>query len=325
MATLHSYSKKLTANIPTPMSGLALGLASLGWCISNLFPALFVLKPLSALLAGFILLLLVLKFAHQPALFRADLADPIVGSVLPTTAMTIMVISHSIAAYSHLIATVVWLLAIALHLGLLTSFVYFRSRNFELNQLVPSWFIPPVGFVVADVTFNGMAALQPLAMGLWYLGVIFYLLLLPFMIYRLCRGSTIPQQIQPTIAVMAAPASLCLAGYLSVHPMPAAGVVFALLSIAIIMTLAIYLAFIQLLRLPFSPAFAAYTFPLVIGVTAISKVVTWLGSEHLSQGWLSLLQYLVWFELVVAIAVISHVCIHYVRFLLKISTANSES
>ncbi|WP_223229821.1 hypothetical protein [Pseudoalteromonas piscicida] len=145
MATLLSYGKKLTAYIPTPMSGLALGLASLGWCISNLFPAFFVLKPLSALLAGFILLLLVLKFVHQPAQLRADLAHPVVGSVLPTSAMTIMVISHSVSTYSHLIATVVWLFAIALHLGLLASFVYFRSRNFELNQLVPSWFIPLLG------------------------------------------------------------------------------------------------------------------------------------------------------------------------------------
>ena len=52
-----------------------------------------------------------------------------------------------------------------------------------------------------------------------------------------------------------------------------------LLGIAVLMTGIIYLAFIKLLRLPFSPGYAAFTFPLVIGATALFKVGQLLSSS----------------------------------------------
>ncbi|WP_242441748.1 TDT family transporter [Pseudoalteromonas piscicida] len=319
-----TYLTRFATTVPTPMSGLALGLASMGWCLSILFPSLTYTKPLGALIAAVILLLLILKFIQQPTLLKADLSHPVVGSVLPTSAMTLMVIAHNVADYSCNLATIIWLLAIGLHFLLLTSFIYFRSRDFSLDHIVPSWFIPPVGFVVADVTFKGIPALQPLAIGLWYLGVSCYLLLLPIMIYRLCFGAPLSTQTQPTIAVMAAPASLCLAGYLSITSLPNSVLVLGLLTIAVMMTIFVYLAFIQLLRLPFSPAFSAYTFPLVIGVTALNKVKNWSGFSEFSSGWHTLLHGLFWIELGIASFIVTLVCIHYVKFFIKINAVDSE-
>jgi tellurite resistance protein TehA-like permease len=92
------------------------------------------------------------------------------------------------------------------------------------------------------------------------------------MIYRLVFCESVPDAAKPTIAIMAAPASLSLAGYLTVTQDPSPVLVALLFGIAILMTVVIYAAFFHLLRLPFGPAYAAFIFPMVIGATALFKM-----------------------------------------------------
>ena len=51
-----------------------------------------------------------------------------------------------------------------------------------------------------------------------------------------------------------------------------------LLGIALLMTMVIYCAFFRLMRLPFSPGYAAFTFPMAIGATALYKMANLVGS-----------------------------------------------
>ena len=118
--------------------------------------------------------------------------------------------------------------------------------------MVPSWFIPPVGIIVAAVTSRGMQ-FDDLAHGLFLLGFSCYLTELPLMVYRLIFRECIPDAALPTFAVMAAPASLSLAGYLTVTDKPELWLVLSLVCLGLAMTALVYLAFWRLLRLPFSP------------------------------------------------------------------------
>lgn len=74
--------------------------------------------------------------------------------------------------------------------------------------------------------------------------------MLPMMIYRFIFTHEIPDAAKPTLAIMAAPASLSLAGYLTVVSEPSPVIVALLFGIAVLMTAIIYLAFTRLLRLP---------------------------------------------------------------------------
>ncbi|MGL4748727.1 MAG: C4-dicarboxylate ABC transporter, partial [Shewanella sp.] len=135
--------------------------------------------------------------------------------------------------------------------------------------------------------------------------------MLPLMLYRLIFCQAIPDAAKPTIAILAAPASLSLAGYLTVCEQPSIALVAVLASIAILMTSVIYLAFFNLLKLPFSPGYAAFTFPMVIGATALFKTAHWL--EQFSQmaeltEWVRLLAD---FELGVATIVVAYVALRY--------------
>jgi exfoliative toxin A/B len=307
---LRSIPNKL-ANVPTPMGGLALGIASVLWCWENFMPLNGAAQLAGALIGGVLLLVLCAKFILHPALLRQDLAHPIVGSVAPTFAMGIMVVSVTVCRFSLTAGAVLWCLAVVLHLVFLLVFSVHRSRRMALHHLIPSWFVPPVGIIVAAVSVPPIAVLHSVALGLQYFGMLCYAVMLPLMLYRFIFTQGVVDAAKPTIAIMAAPASLSLAGYLTVSEHPSPLIVAVLLGIALLMTLLIYLAFFQLLRLPFSPGYAAFTFPMAIGATALFKATKQFANWGVSAKYVAQMQLLANIELLLASVIIAYVAMRY--------------
>ncbi|WP_018693637.1 TDT family transporter [Algicola sagamiensis] len=309
-------TKATVLRVPTPMAGLALGIASLGWCWENAAALQGYGQWLTASIASVLLIILAMKFLFHHHMLRQDLAHPVVGSVVPTFAMGLMVVSHSLRQFLAMAGDMLWLLAVILHIVFLLSFFYHRVRDFSLHQMVPSWFVPPVGIIVADVSFAGNPVLEPIAHGTLIFGIIAYAIMLPIMIYRLMFNEEIPDVAKPTMAIMAAPASLSLAGYLTVTATPSPVIVALLFGIAVLMTACIYVAFFKLLRLPFSPAYAAFTFPMVIGATALFKLANWVKTQGLSDEYVQQIRSLATFELIIATCVVLYVVCQYINHLL---------
>lgn len=271
------------------------------------------------LIVGAMLLSLLLRFVLHFDTLREDLKHPVIGSVAPTFAMAMMVFSHGVSMYWPLGGTVIWLLAITLHVYFLIKFINHRRREFSLHHMVPSWFVPPVGIAVAAVAWSG-------AMGDWthliaWLCMAFalacYAVMMPLMFYRLMFRETIPEGAQPTIAILAAPASLTLAAYLRVTMDPSPLLVIVMLGLAITMTVIVYGAFLHLLRLPFTPGFAAFTFPMAIGATAIYKVEAAFLNWRVPMSLIEQIDLLAEIELSIATVVIAYVAFRYVLFALS--------
>lgn len=89
-----------------------------------------------------------------------------------------------------------------------------------------------------------------------------------------------------------------------------------LFGIAVLMTAIIYLAFFKLLRLPFSPGYAAFTFPMVIGATALFKMANWMELQGLAAHYVQQVRSLAGLELIVATFVVSYVALQYINNLL---------
>ncbi|MEL7291302.1 MAG: TDT family transporter [Pseudomonadota bacterium] len=307
-------AKAKVMGAPTPMVGLALGIASLGWCWENAATLNGYIQWAGAVIASVLLLVLATKFLFHRQLLREDLAHPVVGSVVPTFAMATMVVSNSLGHFVPLAGDTLWLVAVGLHIVFLISFVYHRMQGFELHHMLPSWFVPPVGIIVADVSFSGNPALAVIANVALLFGMLAYAAMLPMMIYRLMFTHEIPDAAKPTIAIMAAPASLSLAGYLTVTAEPSPVIIGLLFGIAVLMTAIIYLAFIKLLRLPFSPGYAAFTFPMVIGATAQFKLAAWMQQTGMEHQYVAQIRGLASFELIVATLVVGYVALRYATF-----------
>ena len=232
--------------IPTPVAGLALGIASMGGCLENLFPLGGNGQNLGALIAAFLLCLVSIRFLFHPDTLNRDLKHPVAGSIVPTFAMATMVVSKALGQFFPSTGEILWFGAVTVHLVVLALFIWHRAKDWQLNHMVPSWFVPPVGIIVADVTCPGKAYTE-LALILLAIGLASYLVMLPLMVYRLVFHSEVPDAAKPTIAIMAAPASLSLTGYLSIVEEPSLLVCAVLLGIALLMTLFVYFAFFRLM------------------------------------------------------------------------------
>ncbi|NRD74327.1 TDT family transporter [Shewanella sp. VB17] len=299
------------SRLPSPMAGLALAIASLGWAWESMLPDIDGCGQLiGAAIAAVMLISLVIKFILHPNILKQELSHPVVGSVIPTFAMGLMIVSNTLGQYFPNQGLLLWLAAIAIHIVFLTMFVYFRAIDFKLEHMVPSWFVPPIGIIVAAVSFPG-DQYQWLANATLNFGMACYLIMLPIMLYRLIFCAPIQDAAKPTIAIMAAPASLSLAGYLTVSAQPSLVIVGLLLSIAVLMTSVIYLAFLHLLRLPFSPGYAAFTFPMVIGATALFKTAHWLSQSYGQSQFTDWVTYAAQGELLISTAVVVYVAYRY--------------
>jgi len=296
---------------PTAMSGLALGIATLGWCWDNTPWSLGYGQLFGAIIASALLMVIATKFTFNLAALKQELMHPVIGSVIPTFAMGLMVISNSVGKVNIPLGDGLWLASLLLHCLFLIIFFYHRAAEFQLHHLLPSWFVPPVGLIVAAVSFSGTIHLEWLAIASLNFGLLAYSILLPLMLYRLIFCESIILDAKPTIAILAAPASLCLAGYLSIIAVPSPIIVAVLAGIACLMTVVVYFAFFHLLRLPFSYGYAAFTFPMVISATAMFKVVTWLETFNLSIEEITPVINLAYIELAIASVMVIYVTICY--------------
>ena len=192
--------------------------------------------------AAVIAVMLVLKFMANPRTLFVELAHPMVGSVIPTLAMATMVISASLGKALPLAASGLWLAAVAAHVGFLVVFAVHRGHDPHLTHMVPSWFVPPIGPVVA-VLIVSSPAFHGIVWGLLWFGILSYAVMLPLMLHRLIFRDMVPIAAKPTIAILAAPPNLCLAGYLTFQTAPDPTLVLILLGLGTVMAVVVYLAF----------------------------------------------------------------------------------
>lgn len=299
------------ANFPTPAGGLALGIASLGWVWQTELPEISGIQALAALVAAAIAVPLVAKFVLNPRMLMTELAHPVVGSVIPTLAMAAMVVSVSLGKLIPGAGVALWLAAVAAHLVFLCVFTLHRARDPHLSHMVPSWFVPPIGIVVAVIAVPN-AEWRDLAHAFLVFGIAAYAVMLPAMLHRLIFRDGVAAPAKPTIAIMAAPPNLCLAGYLSFTADPNLLVTVVLLGLGILMAVVVYIGFWELLRLPFSPGYAAFTFPTVIAANATFKAAAYFEKAGIAPDAVAPLRQWGMVELAIATVVVAYVALRYI-------------
>ncbi|MDX8335993.1 TDT family transporter [Candidatus Cetobacterium colombiensis] len=277
MKNLKNYFKYL----PVALTGLALGVSGISGAVA------VVLDSRALYVGNFISLMLLLPIIVKNILhfdvFKEELKHPTLGSFIPTLDMALMNFSVVLYKLSPTLGKGLWLLCIFLHLIFGVSFIYHRFRSWNIEHMVPSWFVPPIGVVVASVN-SGVMGMPQLAQAIFYIGFAFYIVMLPMMLYRVIFVDKIDDARLPTFAIMAAPPNLCLAGYLVAFETPNPAMVGFLFPLGIFMTALLYISMVKIIRLKFTPVYASFTFPLAIGSTAIIKYSSYIRSIDESRG-----------------------------------------
>lgn len=310
--------------VPLPLCGVALGLAALGNLLAAYSPYL---KILCGVLAFVGILFVTCKYLTMSDAFVTDMKNPVTASVSGTYTMTLMLLAGYIKPILPVFAMILWYVAIVLHFVLI---IYF-TLNFilkikipdDLMKVVASYFIVYVGIVVASVTapaFNNIA----LGKICFWIGFILYIPLFFYVSFRYIKLGNKKIEAKALACIYAAPASLCVAGYISSFEQKN----IAFLTGLYLFSLLIYLLglfvvadlfanFANNKEFKFYPSIAGITFPFVISAIAAKQFNAVLTKMDIQNGIRPILPLIVNIEIIIAIAGVAFAAICFANHVFK--------
>ena len=309
---------KFIKQYPTATAGLALGFSTVLWVWAEqgvsqtLANTLFILAFVVALA---LILPMIIRFCSTPSLLFAELKDPAVGSVAPTLTLTLMILGYFISKVSVILGSCVWIVAVVLHFIFFLTFAYhrFKMRECFQSHILPSWFVPTTGMIVACIT-QPYPLFTMLSHSIFVFGTVCYVLLMPLVLYRLCLGIPLNQGHRPTLALLTTPSNLILAGGIVLYPHMNPLFAVGLFGISCLTSLSVYVMLITLIRDQFTPAFAAFTFPLGVAGEATLRLSHWAPQFMPLAPYAHALYLLGIVQLIIAGLVVLYVGFHFIRF-----------
>lgn len=209
------------------------------------------------------------KAVRHPAEVVAEWRHPVKLAFFPAISISLVLVSILMLAPAPGIARALWLLAVPVQLVLTLAVVsgWISARSFQHGHLSPAWFIPAVGNVIVAIAGVPLGYIEIS----WFfasVGLIFWVVLLTLVMNRLIFHDPLPERLQPSLVILIAPPAV---GYLAWVELVGGVDAFArvLLNGAYFFVLIVALQLPRLLRLPFSLAFWALSFP-VAAVTSAS-------------------------------------------------------
>lgn len=301
--------RNFVKKIPIPLSGVMLGCAALGNLLQSYSEGI---RYAFGIIAFVLLLLLLLKVVLYPQLVKKDLGNLVTLSVSATFPMSLMLLSVYVKPIFGIASMIIWFGAIALHLILIVYFTYQFLQKRKLEEVFASYFIVYVGIAVAGITAPAYNLTVIGVIAFWF-GFISLLLLLIPIGYRYLKFPA-KEPAKPLFCIFAAPVSLCLASYLQSVQNRNTAFIIALLVIASALYLVALNKLPILLRLPFYPSFAAFTFPFVISAIAIKQSVAYLNGLGYEVSFLSII---VVVQTVIAAFLVCYTLLRFGVFLLR--------
>ena len=157
-----------------------------------------------------------------------------------------------------------WLWGIGAVLQLMLTLAIFSSwlhhTHYEIHHANPAWFIPVVGNILVPVAGVRLASPE-LSWFFFSIGLVFWIVLLTIVLYRLFFHEPLPARLTPTLFILLAPPSVGFIAYLQLSDSLDA---FARILYYTALFLALLLASnaVRFLRTPFFISAWAYSFPL---------------------------------------------------------------
>ena len=267
--------KKLLKALPIPAAGVMLGLAALGNLLQSYGEGI---RLFFGALAAILWVLLVLKviFCWKGVCATMN-SDPVVASVSGTFPMATMLLA-----------------------------VYAKNVGLSAALAQGMWY---AGIALHAPAFGAAATI-----GTWcfWFGFVCLLALLVLVGYRYVRFPVKMDPPKPLFCIFAAPASLCLAGYIQSVASKSAAMVIGMLVLSSVLYILVLVKTPGFLKLPFYPSYAAFTFPFVITAIAAKQSMACLTKMGMAVAWL---KPVVLVETVIAAVLVIYALIRYIMAL----------
>lgn len=299
--------KNTIKKVPIPFCGVMLGFAALGNLLQSYGEGI---RYVCGIVAAFILVLVLLKLIMFPQMIKEDMKNPIMASVAGTFPMALMILSTYVKPFIGAAAKYIWFFAIGLHIALIIYFTVKFILKLQMPKVFASYYIVYVGIAVAAVTAPAYEQLNVGAAAFWF-GFVTLIALLVLVTVRYIKYPEPPEAAQPLICIYAAPASLCIAGYVQSVMPKSKSFLLAMLVLATVLYIFALVKAIGYLKLQFYPSYAAFTFPFVISAIASKQTAACLA--NMKQP-LSFLKPVVLAETIIAAVLVIYTFVRFMGF-----------
>ena len=202
------------------------------------------------------------KVVRYPAEVLKELRHPVRVNFFATISIGLVLLASLAAEPAPALARSLWTAGAALHLAFTVYVVsaWIHRTGIEIAHVNPAWFIPVVGNVllpIAGVRFYP----ADVSWFFFSIGIVFWLVLLTIVMYRLFFHAPLPERLTPTLFILVAPPAVSCVSYVSLS-----GGVDAFARIlyytALFLTLLLASNALRFLRARFFLSAWAYSFPL---------------------------------------------------------------
>ena len=137
---------------------------------------------------------------------------------------------------------------------------WLHHTHYEVTHANPAWFIPVVGNAIAPIAGVQLAP-QDLCWFFFSIGIVFWIVVMTIVMYRLFFHAPLPERMTPTLFILVAPPAVAFMSYVALTG-EVDGFARVLYFTALFLTIVLASNFLRFLRLPFFISAWAYSFPL---------------------------------------------------------------
>lgn len=212
------------AHMPVTLFSVVMGLAGLAIAWAKVFGAARWSQSIAlaiALVASAVMLLLVFsygaKLVRYPREVLAELRHPVRINFFPTLSIGLLLLSVVWQQWP-VVALLLWGGGAALQLMLTVVVMssWIHHGHYGIHHLSPAWFIPVVGNIVVPLSGVHLGYYE-LSWFFFSIGLLFWLVLLTIIMYRLFFHEPLPERMIPTLFILLAPPSVGFLAYTSLN------------------------------------------------------------------------------------------------------------
>lgn len=260
-------------NLPVPILPAILGTASLSNVYFNL--GYTWIRHASMWAATIVLIMYIIKIIFYFDTCKKEYSNTVPASLYAAFSMILMILGSYYFDYNPFMGKVMWFSGICIHSIHILIFTYKNViKGINKDTFVPSWFVTYNGIMVS--TSIGVPMNEPIiGKVIVCYGIAVFILIIPFMIYRLITAP-IKDMFYHTQAILVAPSSLCVIGYLNYFKEPNLIMVYLLYACVISALIFVIIKIPKFFSYSFYPGFAGLTFSMAIGTVASTKISSFL-------------------------------------------------
>lgn len=221
-----SPSEQRLEHFPVSIFSIVMGLSGLAIAWQKATDALSVPAGIWQGIATFtsalfvcLLVLYSIKVQRCPNAVAAEWKHPVRVNFFPTISISLLLLGIVWFDTSALLSRTLWISGTLLHLSFTIAILssWMHHTHYDIKHANPAWFIPVVGNLFVPICGVHFASPE-IAWFFFSIGMVFWIILMTIIFYRIFFHDPIPPRLQPTLFILLAPPAVGFIAYGALVP-----------------------------------------------------------------------------------------------------------